>query len=138
MGFVYLNPIELLKVSCKHAACSTSILVSLYFQCDRNSKSLPLATINVVKNHPEMSDWVHSIHYKAPFYVSNNNYIKIAVDSVQAADQRMYNVLLLSTGVFSLETRYHRLPREIIFSTFPCFFSPLFVIFAVNNGLEKK
>lgn len=78
--------------------------MSLCFQCDRNSRSLPLATINVVKNHPEMNDWVHSIHYKAPFYVSNNNYIKIAVDSVQAADQRMYNVLLLSTGMFPLKT----------------------------------
>lgn len=74
----------------------------------------------MVKNHPEMNDWVHSIHYKAPFYVSNNNYIKIAVDSVQAADQRMYNVLLLSTGMFPLKTPYLRLPREIIFSTFPC------------------
>lgn len=77
-----------------------SILVSTYFQCNRNSRSLPLATINLVKNHPEMSDWVHSIHYTAPFYVSNNNYIKIAVDRVQAADLRTYNVLLLSTGTF--------------------------------------
>ncbi|CAF98337.1 unnamed protein product [Tetraodon nigroviridis] len=66
--------------------------------CNRNSRSLPLATINLVKNHPEMSDWVHSVHYTAPFYVSNNNYVKIAVDRVQAADQCMYNVLLLSTG----------------------------------------
>uniref|UniRef100_H3CSL6 Semaphorin 7A (JohnMiltonHagen blood group) n=1 Tax=Tetraodon nigroviridis TaxID=99883 RepID=H3CSL6_TETNG len=65
--------------------------------CNRNSRSLPLATINLVKNHPEMSDWVHSVHYTAPFYVSNNNYVKIAVDRVQAADQCMYNVLLLST-----------------------------------------
>lgn len=71
----------------------------MYFQCDRNSKSVPLATINLVKNHPEMNNWVHSIHYTAPFYVSNNNYIKIAVDRVQAADQRMHNVLLLSTGM---------------------------------------
>lgn len=99
MGFVYLKPTELFKVSYKHAACYISILVSMYFQCDRNSKSVPLATINLVKNHPEMSDWVHSIHYTAPFYVSNNNYIKIAVDRVQAADQRMHNVLLLSTGM---------------------------------------
>lgn len=98
MGFVYLKALELFNVSYKHAAGYTSILVFMYFQCDRNSRSLPLETIKLVKNHPEMSDWVHSI----PFYVSNNNYIKIAVDRVQAADQRMYNVLLLSTGMFDL------------------------------------
>lgn len=68
------------------------------FQCVTNSRSLPLATVNMVKDYPEMSDWVHSVHYKTPFYVSNNNYTKIAVDRVQAADQRMYNVLLLATG----------------------------------------
>lgn len=65
--------------------------------CVKNSKSLPLATVNVVKDHPEMTNWVHSIHYTAPFYVSSNNYTKIAVDRVQAADQSTYNVLLLST-----------------------------------------
>ncbi|XP_076589062.1 semaphorin-7A isoform X2 [Chaetodon auriga] len=65
--------------------------------CVKNSKSLPLTTVNIVKEHPEMTDWVHSMHYKAPFYVSTNNYTKIAVDRVQAADQHTYNVLLLST-----------------------------------------
>lgn len=65
--------------------------------CVKNSRSLPLATVNIVKEHPEMNDWVHSLHHTAPFYVSNNNYTKIAVDQVQAADQRIYNVLLLST-----------------------------------------
>lgn len=102
LGFVCLRPTELLKVSCKHAACYISIRVSTCFQCVRKSRSLPLATINLVKNHPEMSDWVHPIHYTAPFYVSNNNYVKIAVDRVQAADQHMYNVLLLSTGTLYL------------------------------------
>ncbi|XP_029909133.1 semaphorin-7A isoform X2 [Myripristis murdjan] len=65
--------------------------------CNKNSKSLPLATVNIVKDHPEMSDWVRSVHHLAPFYVSNNNYTKIAVDRVQAADQHMYNILLLAT-----------------------------------------
>ncbi|KAG8012675.1 Semaphorin-7A, partial [Nibea albiflora] len=65
--------------------------------CVKNSKSLPLETINVVKDYPEMTDWVHSVDYKAPFYISSNNYTKIAVDRVQAADQHMYNILLLST-----------------------------------------
>lgn len=72
-------------------------------QCVQNSKSLPRATVNVVKDHPEMTDWVHSLHYKAPFYISNNNYTKIAVDRVQAADQQVYNILLLSTGELRLQ-----------------------------------
>ncbi|XP_017160916.1 semaphorin-7A isoform X1 [Poecilia reticulata] len=65
--------------------------------CVSNSKSLPRATVNVVKDHPEMVDWVHSLHSKAPFYVSNYNYTKIVVDRVQGADQQVYNVLLLAT-----------------------------------------
>ncbi|XP_070763581.1 semaphorin-7A [Enoplosus armatus] len=65
--------------------------------CVRNSKSLPLATVNMVKDYPEMTDWVHSMHYAAPFYISSNNYTKITVDRVKAADQRMYNILLLAT-----------------------------------------
>ncbi|XP_077372937.1 semaphorin-7A isoform X2 [Festucalex cinctus] len=65
--------------------------------CVRNSRMLPLATVSVVRDHPEMSDWVHSVHSTSPFYVSNNNYTKIIVDRVQAADQNMYNVLLLAT-----------------------------------------
>uniref|UniRef100_A0A1A8K4Z2 Semaphorin 7A n=1 Tax=Nothobranchius kuhntae TaxID=321403 RepID=A0A1A8K4Z2_NOTKU len=65
--------------------------------CVPNSKSLSWDTVNVVKDYPEMTDWVHSVHYQAPFYTSNHNYTKIAVDRVQAADQHMYNVLLLAT-----------------------------------------
>ncbi|KAM4553947.1 semaphorin-7A [Fundulus diaphanus] len=65
--------------------------------CVPNSKILPRAIINVVKDHPEMVDWVHSLHYNSPFYISNYNYTKIAVDRVQAADRQMYNVLLLVT-----------------------------------------
>ncbi|CAN9499339.1 unnamed protein product [Ophioblennius macclurei] len=65
--------------------------------CMSNSRSLPQATINIIKDYPEMTDWVHSQHYTAPFYVSSNNYTKIVVDRVQAADQNMYNVLLLAT-----------------------------------------
>ncbi|XP_061773090.1 semaphorin-7A isoform X3 [Nerophis ophidion] len=60
--------------------------------CVKNSRSLPLATVSVVRDHPEISDWV----YKTPFYVSNNNYTKIVVDRVQAVDD-MYNILLLAT-----------------------------------------
>ncbi len=72
------------------------------FQCVKNSRSsLPLATVNMVKNYPEMTDWVHSVHYTAPFYISSNNYTKIVVDRVQAADQSMYNILFLATGMFT-------------------------------------
>lgn len=65
--------------------------------CVKNSKTLPLATVNIVKNYPEMTDWVQSMHQAAPFYISSNNYTKIAVDRVQAVDDRMYNILLLAT-----------------------------------------
>ncbi|XP_049930118.1 semaphorin-7A [Epinephelus moara] len=65
--------------------------------CVKNSRTLPLATVNMVKDYPEMTHWVHSIHYSAPFYVSGNNYTKIVVDRVLASDQRMYNILLLAT-----------------------------------------
>ncbi|XP_037307889.2 semaphorin-7A isoform X1 [Pungitius pungitius] len=65
--------------------------------CVKNSRTLPHATVNVVKDYPEMTDWVHSVHFKEPFYISNNNYTNIAVDRVQAADQHTYNVLLLAT-----------------------------------------
>ncbi|XP_028286865.1 semaphorin-7A [Parambassis ranga] len=65
--------------------------------CVPDSKSLPRATVNVVKDYPEMTDWVPSLHYTAPFYVSSNNYTKIAVDQVLAADKKVYNVLLLAT-----------------------------------------
>lgn len=60
---------------------------------------LPLATVTMVKDHPEMTDWVHSLHYATPFYTSSNNYTKITVDQVQAADQQLYNILLLATGM---------------------------------------
>ncbi|XP_040893453.1 semaphorin-7A isoform X2 [Toxotes jaculatrix] len=65
--------------------------------CVKNSKSLPLTTVNMVKDYPEMTDWVHSVHYTAPFYISSNNYTKIVVDQVQAVDQHMYRILLLAT-----------------------------------------
>ncbi|XP_072242009.1 semaphorin-7A [Leuresthes tenuis] len=65
--------------------------------CVRNSRSLPETTVSMVKNYPEMTNWVHSLHYTAPFYISSNNYTKIAVDRVHAADQHTYNILLLAT-----------------------------------------
>ncbi|XP_047452820.1 semaphorin-7A [Mugil cephalus] len=65
--------------------------------CTTNSKSLPRDTVAVVKDYPEMTGWVHSLHHAAPFYISSNNYTKIVVDRVQAADNKTYNVLLLST-----------------------------------------
>lgn len=61
--------------------------------CSTNSKALPRHTVNIVKDHSEMADWVDS----DPFYISTNNYTKIVVDRVQAADQRFYNILLLAT-----------------------------------------
>lgn len=66
--------------------------------CVEDSRSLPTPSINVIKHHPEMTDWVHPIQKHTPFFMSNNNYTRIVVDRVQAADEQMYNVLLLSTG----------------------------------------
>lgn len=74
-----------------------------------------MATVNVVKDHPEMSDWIHSTHLLAPFYISRYNYTKIAVDRVQAADQRMHNVLLLATGMLWLG-KITRLNIQLYFS----------------------
>ncbi|CAL8356226.1 unnamed protein product [Lota lota] len=66
--------------------------------CLLKSWTLPYATLNIVKDHSEMSEWLHStINPLAPLYVSNYNYTKLAVDRVQAADLSMYNVLLLAT-----------------------------------------
>ncbi|CAB1331754.1 unnamed protein product, partial [Coregonus sp. 'balchen'] len=48
--------------------------------CVPNSKDLPLATVNVIKDHPEMTDWIHPIQPYTPFYISNYYYTKIAVD----------------------------------------------------------
>lgn len=107
------------------------------FQCVANSRFLPLSTISVVKDHPEMTDWVHSEHGSAPFYISNNIYSKIVVDRVQAADQRTYNVLFLSTGMIK------RMPFAILFcclqSVLSWYFSwALFPISADNTGLRIK
>lgn len=66
-----------------------------------DSRSLPIPTLRIVRNHPEMTDWVHPIQKRDPLYISNNNYTKIAVDKVQASDKNFYSVLLLATGMHS-------------------------------------
>ncbi|KAM8861758.1 semaphorin-7A-like isoform 1-T1 [Synchiropus picturatus] len=65
--------------------------------CVKNRQDLSMSTLNMLKDYPEMSQWVYPLHSSAPFYVSNYHYRKIAVDTVQAADQHLYNVLLLAT-----------------------------------------
>ncbi|KAG7473385.1 hypothetical protein MATL_G00095160 [Megalops atlanticus] len=65
--------------------------------CVPNSRALPMATIRVIKDHPEMSDWIHPIHRQAPFYISSNNYTKITVDRVTVANESTHNVLFLAT-----------------------------------------
>ncbi|XP_066524413.1 semaphorin-7A isoform X2 [Hoplias malabaricus] len=65
--------------------------------CVEDSKSLPMATINVIKQHPEMNQWVQPIQKTSPFYISNSNYTRIVVDRVKAADGKKYNVLFLAT-----------------------------------------
>lgn len=107
------------------------------FQCVPNSRNLPLATISVVKDHPEMTDWVHSKDDSAPFYISSNIYTKIVVDRVQAADQRTYNVLFLSTGTvkcMQFTTSFFRLQSVLS----RLFRRALFTISADNSGLRIK
>lgn len=59
-----------------------------------------------------MSEWIHSsLHPLAPFHVSNYNYTKLAVDRTQAADQSMYNILLLATG---MSRQYGNLPSPSV------------------------
>lgn len=65
--------------------------------CVKNSNSIPLPTLRFIKDHPEMKDWIHPIQNETPFFTSNKNFTKIAVDRVQASDERMHNVLLLAT-----------------------------------------
>ncbi|XP_076863636.1 semaphorin-7A isoform X2 [Brachyhypopomus gauderio] len=65
--------------------------------CVKDSRSLPSETMNVIKRYPEMTDWIRPIQIHSPFYISNYNYTNIVVDSVQATDDEMYNVVLLST-----------------------------------------
>lgn len=75
------------------------LFIFCIFQCVSDSRSLPNSPILIVKNYPEMTDWVHPIQKHVPFYSSNKNYTKIAVDSVEASDGEVYNVLLLATGM---------------------------------------
>ncbi|XP_055011452.1 semaphorin-7A [Boleophthalmus pectinirostris] len=84
--------------------------------CVKNSKNLPLATVNMIKDHPEMSDWVHSVHYKAPFYVSSYNYTKITVDQVRGADDSVYNVLLLATDSSKIHKVLEAGPKPVVVS----------------------
>lgn len=76
------------------------LFLIIIFQCVRDSRSLPIQTIRITKNHPEMTEWVHPIQKDTPLYISNNQiYTKIAVDRVQTSE-KMYNVLLLATGMY--------------------------------------
>lgn len=90
-----------------------------------------------------MTDWVHSVHYRAPFYISSNNYTKIVVDRVQAADQRVYNILFLATGMFWLGKdtlflvfRTYSYLCLVCFLVDPACNHALFVIAVRNNGLK--
>ncbi|XP_035250891.1 semaphorin-7A isoform X1 [Anguilla anguilla] len=66
--------------------------------CVPDSKTQPVSTIKALRDHPEMSDWIHPIHHQAPFYISANNYTKLAVDLVSAANGVAHSVLLLATA----------------------------------------
>ncbi|KAK2867338.1 hypothetical protein QQF64_023030 [Cirrhinus molitorella] len=64
--------------------------------CDEKSNSIPISTLQIIKDHPEMKNWIEPIQKETPFFTSNKNFTKIAVDRVQASDDSIYNVLLLA------------------------------------------
>ncbi|XP_073688079.1 semaphorin-7A isoform X2 [Garra rufa] len=65
--------------------------------CVKQSNSIPTSTLQIIKDHPEMKNWIQPIKKETPFFTSNKNFTKIAVDRVQASDDSTYNVLLLAT-----------------------------------------
>ncbi|XP_016145817.1 semaphorin-7A-like [Sinocyclocheilus grahami] len=65
--------------------------------CVKQSNSIPISTLQIIKDHPEMKDWIQPIQKEMPFFTSNKNFTKIAIDRVQASDDSMHNVLLLAT-----------------------------------------
>ncbi|KAJ8417605.1 hypothetical protein AAFF_G00224480 [Aldrovandia affinis] len=65
--------------------------------CVEDSRNIPVGTLRIIKEHPEMSDWIQPIHQQAPLYISNNNYTRIAVDTVTAANGHPHNVMFLAT-----------------------------------------
>ncbi len=46
-----------------------------------------------------MNNWINPIENETPFFTSNKNFTKIAVDRVRVSDDSMHNVLLLATGI---------------------------------------
>lgn len=62
-----------------------------------------------------MKDWIHPIQQDTPFFTSNKNFTKIAVDRVQASDENMHNVLLLATGTWMISV-YWCLLRDFLHS----------------------
>ncbi|NP_001315437.1 semaphorin-7A isoform 1 precursor [Danio rerio] len=66
-------------------------------KCVENSNSLPIPTLKIIKDYPEMKDWIHPIQKDTPFFTSSKNFTKIVVDQIRALDENVYNVLLLAT-----------------------------------------
>uniref|UniRef100_A0A672MDE9 Semaphorin 7A n=1 Tax=Sinocyclocheilus grahami TaxID=75366 RepID=A0A672MDE9_SINGR len=71
--------------------------------CVKQSNSIPISTLQIIKDHPEMKDWIQPIQKEMPFFTSNKNFTKIAIDRVQASDDSMHNVLLLATGILACD-----------------------------------
>ncbi|XP_059401995.1 semaphorin-7A-like isoform X1 [Carassius carassius] len=65
--------------------------------CVKQSSSIPISTLQIIKDHPEMKEWIHPIQKDRPFFTSSKNFTKIAVDRVQASDDSIHSVLLLAT-----------------------------------------
>ncbi|MBN3308930.1 SEM7A protein, partial [Amia calva] len=68
--------------------------------CVRDSTTLSKEVLDIIKDNPEMEDWVKPIDKTAPFMVSHKHYRKIQVDRVMGQNNTSHTVLLLSAGEY--------------------------------------
>ncbi|XP_069046881.1 semaphorin-7A-like [Lepisosteus oculatus] len=64
--------------------------------CVSDSTKLNMDVLNIIKDNPEMEDWVKPIDQTAPFMVSHRHYRQIQVDVVKRHANSSHTVLLMS------------------------------------------
>uniref|UniRef100_W5NDE2 Sema domain-containing protein n=1 Tax=Lepisosteus oculatus TaxID=7918 RepID=W5NDE2_LEPOC len=64
--------------------------------CVSDSTKLNMDVLNIIKDNPEMEDWVKPIDQSAPFMVSHRHYRQIQVDVVKRRANSSHTVLLMS------------------------------------------
>nr|XP_015198946.1 PREDICTED: semaphorin-7A-like [Lepisosteus oculatus] len=71
--------------------------------CVSDSTKLNMDVLNIIKDNPEMEDWVKPIDQSAPFMVSHRHYRQIQVDVVKRRANSSHTVLLMSLGELHAE-----------------------------------